>query len=258
MLTKRFDIAKTLVIQTGELLRSVYTDQKQIQHKGKIDLLTEYDLRSETLLTAGIQKNFSADTVVSEESRQQTNQNEYWLIDPIDGTTNFAHGLPEFTICVAYMHRTEPLIGIIYNPVREEFFHAIKGEGAYLNNQSIRVSTQSDLLQSLLSTGFPYDPDHTEFDIFGAWNKIFYKSRGIRHFGCASMNAAYLAAGRLEGYWESSFNPWDLAAGALLVTEAGGKVTRIDGKPNPLSEPCSILATNGSIHTEMLNLLNNL
>jgi myo-inositol-1(or 4)-monophosphatase len=255
MLAERFNAARSAVLQAGAMLREVYPKSKSVEHKGRIDLLTQFDLSSEKVLTEQIRKHFPSDTIISEESKQKTSEADYWLIDPIDGTTNFAHGLPEFAICVSYMQAGKPIVGIIYNPVRDELFHAIKDGGAYLNDQPIQVSTQTDLMQSLLASGFPYDPGTTDFDLFGAWSDIFYLCRGIRHIGCASMNTAYIAAGRLEGYWESSLNTWDVAAGILLIREAGGKVTRLDGKPDPLIEPCSILASNGSLHDQLLSLM---
>jgi myo-inositol-1(or 4)-monophosphatase len=255
MLEERFDAAKSAVLEAGAMLREVYPNPKSVQHKGSIDLLTQYDLRSEQILINRIKKRFPNDAFLSEESLKETTEEEYWLIDPIDGTTNFAHGLPEFAICVSYLRAGEPVLGIIYNPARDELFHAIDGAGAYLNERAIRVSTQSDPMQSLLATGFPYDPGTTNFDVFGAWAKIFYRSRGIRHIGCASMNTAYIAAGRLDAYWETNLHAWDVAAGFVLINEAGGTVTRLEGTPNPLREPCSILATNGHLHGQLLNLL---
>lgn len=255
MRAERFNAARSAVLKAGEMLREVYPKPKSVHHKGKIDLLTQYDLRSEQVLIEEIRNHFSSDAILSEETFQHTREAEYWLIDPIDGTTNFAHGLPEFAICVSYMQAGEPVVGIIYNPVRDELFHAIKDGGAYLNDQPIQVSTQTDLIQSLLATGFPYNPTTTDFDVFGAWSDIFYLCRGIRHIGCASLNTAYVAAGRLDGYWEGSLHAWDVAAGVLLIQEAGGRVTRSDGKPDPLIEPCSILASNGSLHDQLLDLL---
>lgn len=257
MLTDRLAVAKSLVLRSGDLLRHVYSEPKTIHHKGRIDLLTKYDLQSERMLVQGLREAFPGDAIVAEEAHFDPGHAAYWLIDPIDGTTNFAHGLPDFTICLAYIEEGEPLLGVIYNPARAELYSALRGDGAYLNEHPIRVSQQSDLEQSLLSAGFPYDPNAIDFDVFDAWQRIFYRSQGIRHIGCASMNPAYIASGVLEAYWEEGYQPWDLAAGLLLVTEAGGRVSRIDGGPDPLREPCSLLASNGVLHDDLLALLND-
>jgi len=255
MLEKRLTVAKALVLRSGAMLREVYAGEKAITHKGRIDLLANYDLQSEGLIVEGIREAFQDDAIVAEEVHYDAGRQDYWLIDPIDGTTNFAHGLPDFTICITYMQEGEPQLGVIYNPSRGELYSAMRGRGAFLNERPIRVSRQSELQQSLLSAGFPYDLDGIDFDVFNAWQRLFYRCQGIRHIGCASMNPAYVASGLLEGFWEAGFRPWDLAAGILLVKEAGGQVSRIDGGPDPLSEPCSLLATNGLLHDELLELL---
>ena len=253
---ERLSVAKSLAIESGAILRLAFMGEKIVTHKGRIDLLTNYDLQSEQILVEGIQNAFPEDFIVAEEQNAKTSRSEYWLVDPIDGTTNFTHGLPDFTICLAYLRKHEPVMGVIYNPARDELFSAVKNGGAFLNNEPIRVSDQPSLTQSLLAAGFPYDLDTINFDVFGYWHQIFYMSRGIRHIGCTSLNLAYIACGRLDGFWESGFRPWDIAAGMVIVREAGGIITRLDGGEKPLSEPCSILATNRQLHTELLELLN--
>jgi myo-inositol-1(or 4)-monophosphatase len=255
MLERRLRAAKALALQAGALLREAYAGEKVITHKGRIDLLTNFDLQSEGMLVQGLREAFPEDAIIAEEAHFDHGHQAYWLIDPIDGTTNFVHGLPDFTICLAYIQESQPQLGVIYNPARGELYTAQRGGGAFLNERPIHVSRQSELEQSLLSAGFPYDPDSIDFDVFGTWQHIFYRSQGIRHIGCASMNPAYVASGALEAYWEEGFKPWDIAAGILLVTEAGGRVSRIDGGPDPLDEPCSLLASNGLLHDEMLKLL---
>ncbi|MEJ2012704.1 MAG: inositol monophosphatase family protein [Anaerolineales bacterium] len=255
MLESRLMVAKSLALQAGAVLREAYAGEKVITHKGRIDLLTNFDLQSEGMLVQGLREAFPDDSIVAEEAHFDPGHEAYWLIDPIDGTTNFAHGLPDFTICLAYIQAGNPQLGIIYNPARGELYTALRDGGAYLNETPIHVSQQLELEQSLLSAGFPYDPNSIDFDVFDAWQRIFYRSQGIRHIGCASMNPAYVASGVLEAFWEEGFQPWDLAAGILLVTEAGGRVSRIDGGPDPLREPCSLLASNGLLHDELLALL---
>jgi len=257
VLEERLSVAKSLAIESGAILRLAYTGEKIVTHKGRIDLLTNFDLLSEEILVEGIQKNFPEDFIVAEEQNAKTSHSEYWLVDPLDGTTNFTHGLPDFTICLAYLRKHEPVLGVIYNPARDELFSAVKNGGSFLNDEPIRVSDQPSLTQSLLAAGFPYDLDQITFDVFGYWQQIFYMSRGIRHIGCASLSLAYIACGRLDGFWESGLHPWDIAAGMVIVREAGGTITRIDGGENPLSEPCSILGTNGRLHIELLKQLDD-
>jgi myo-inositol-1(or 4)-monophosphatase len=257
MLDRRMAVAKALALQSGAMLREAYAGDKVITHKGRIDLLTNFDLQSEGMLVEGIREAFPDDAVVAEEAHFDSDQAAYWLIDPIDGTTNFAHGLPDFTICIAYMQEEQPQLGVIYNPARGELFTAMRGGGAYRNDRPIKVSQQSELEQSLLSAGYPYNPGTVDLDLFGAWQRIFYRSQGIRHIGCASLTQAWVAAGTLDAYWEEGFRPWDFAAGILLVQEAGGAISRIDGSPDIFREPCSLLASNGLLHDELLELLNS-
>ncbi len=256
MLEERLDLATSLAYEAGAILRQAYMGEKTINHKGRIDLLTNFDLQSETILVEGIQSKLPDDFIVAEERHPNISQSDYWLIDPLDGTTNFAHGLPDFTICLAYLIDHQPVLGVIYTPARDELFTAIKGQGARLNGNPIRVSDEADLDQSLLATGFPYDLEHMDFDNFALWERIFFKSRGIRHIGCASINLAYIACGRLDAFWESGFRPWDMAAGIIIAREAGGKVTRIDGAEQPLKEPYNLLASNGHLHPALMALLN--
>ncbi len=255
MLDGRLELAKSLALEAGKILRDGYGSEKIVSHKGKLELLTEFDLQSESLLINGIRDAFPEDQIVAEEQNSPVSSSDYWLIDPLDGTTNFAHNLPGFTICLAYMRREQPVLGVVYLPVLGELFYALQGNGAFMNDAAITVSGQSDLEQSLLSTGFPYAFGQVDFDAFGNWERLFYRSRGVRHLGCASLNLVYVACGRLDGFWECGFKTWDMAAGIILVEEAGGKVTRIDGGPNPLGEPTSILATNGRLHQPIAELI---
>ena len=255
MLEERLTLAKSLALEAGTILRRGYTGEKSISHKGQIELLTDYDLMTEKFLVEGISQTFPDDDIVAEEQNNPVTQSEYWLIDPIDGTTNFAHGLPDFTICIAYLRHNQPVLGVIYVPTRDELYSAVKDHGAFLNDMAIHVSDHAILDQSLLATGFPYAFDQVDFDVFGKWQRLFYLSRGLRHLGCASLNLAYLACGRLDGFWECGFKPWDMAAGIIIAREAGAIVTRIDEGPNPLAEPTSILATNGHLHKTIAELI---
>lgn len=255
MSTKRLTLARSLALRAGALLRDAYRGSKRIQYKGRIDLLTNYDLESHNLIVKGIQEAFPQDAIISEEGIEQSSLPDAWLIDPLDGTTNFVSGLPDFTISIAYLQDSNPVLGVIYNPPVGDLFHAERNKGAFLNDEIIKVSQTDALIESVLAEGFPYDLEQITFDPFDAWTRIFYKTRGIRHVACASLTMAYVAAGRIEAYWEEGCYPWDLAAGMLLVTEAGGSISRIDGSTNPLRQPCSVLASNGHLHHELTELL---
>lgn len=251
----RLELAVDLARRAGGSLCEGYRREKVIKYKGRTNLLTEYDLRSEAMVVEGILSAFPEDAIVAEEGGAIGEAEEHWLIDPLDGTTNFAHGMPAFTVCIAYVRGLDPLLGVIYDPIRDELFSAIRDGGARLNGEPIRVSSARELGESLLSTGFPYEIEWEGDDNFERWERAFRASRGVRHLGCASLNLAYVAAGRLDGYWESRLHPWDLASGVLLVQEAGGRVTRVDGGPEVLAAPCSVLATNGHLYGELLSLL---
>jgi myo-inositol-1(or 4)-monophosphatase len=255
MLEERMAVAKSLALEAGVILHQGYSSDKDISHKGRIELLTQFDLMSEQLITEGIRQAFPQDYIVAEEENAPITHSDYWLIDPLDGTTNFAHGLPSFTICLSYLQNHKPVMGVIYIPMLDELYSASQDHGAFLNDVSIEVTRQASLKQSLLATGFPYAFDQVDFDSFGNWERLFYQSLGLRHLGCASLNLAYVACGRLDGFWECGFKAWDMAAGVIIVEEAGGIVTRIDGGENPLSDPTSILATNGHLHQAIADLI---
>jgi myo-inositol-1(or 4)-monophosphatase len=255
MLEERLTLAKTLAQDAGHLLREGYHAEKDVSHKGQIELLTQFDLMSEKYISEGIQAAFPQDEIIAEENNAPITRPDYWLIDPLDGTTNFAHGLPGFTVCLAYVKNHIPVLGVIYIPLLDELYSSLEDAGAFMNDVPIRVSREKALDQSLLATGFPYAYGDTDFDVFGNWERLFYRSRGVRHLGCASINLAYVASGRLDGFWEYGFKSWDMAAGVILVREAGGIVTRIDGGDDPLVEPTSILATNGEIHKDITALI---
>jgi len=257
MTEDRLTIAIDLARQAGALLREGYDQVTEVNYKGEIDLITEFDLRSEQLLVKGIQQAFPNDAILAEEKGLVGEGEHCWFIDPLDGTTNFAHGIPIFVISLAFAQGSQPLLGVIYDPTRDELFHATIDGGAWLNDRRLHVSASTTLNQSLLSTGFPYDmrtnPDNN-LDLFA---RLILRSRGVRRLGAAALDLAYVASGRFDGYWEKRLWPWDWGAGLLMVKEAGGLVTRIDGGEEVFAEPTSILATNGHIHDEMLDVLNS-
>ncbi|HEY45204.1 MAG TPA: inositol monophosphatase [Anaerolineae bacterium] len=256
VIEERLALAKDLALEAGALLREGAGHVTEIRHKGEIDLITEFDLRSEQLLIEGIHQAFPQDAILAEEDGSIGEGDYRWLIDPLDGTTNFTHGIPVFSVSIAYTQGNQPLLGVVYDPMREELFSAAISAGAWLNDRRIRVSSTTSLNKSLLVTGFSYDirtnPDNN-LDHFAAFA---LRTRGVRRMGSAAMDLAYVAASRFDGYWEMRLWPWDWGAGILLVSEAGGHVTRTNGEPNVFAEPTSILATNGHLHDEMLAVLN--
>jgi myo-inositol-1(or 4)-monophosphatase len=256
VLEERLALAIDLARSAGRLVREGYGRAAGVRHKGAIDLVTEVDLHSEALLIAGIQRAFPNDAILAEEGGLRGDAPQRWVLDPLDGTVNYAHGVPVFSVSIAYVEGTRPLVGVIYDPLRNELFHASAGGGAWLNDGRVHTSATRDLNDGLLVTGFAYDVRTTREDNFEYFQKLALRSQGVRRLGSAALDLAYVAAGRFDAYWELSLAPWDLAAGCLLVAEAGGRVTKVNGDPEPLSEPISILATNGHLHPSMLGLLN--
>ncbi|MEX0788674.1 MAG: inositol monophosphatase family protein [Anaerolineales bacterium] len=261
-LAGRLAFAIRAAYEAGEILRQGYGHARDIGLKGEIDLVTEYDLRSEKTLVAAVEKSYPGESILAEESGWSgaAEATGRWLIDPLDGTTNFAHGLPLFCVSIAWALGEDTWVGVVYDPVRHELFHAVHGGGAWLgppgqDPRRLHVTAESDLGLSLLVTGFPYDirtnPDNN-LDHFAAFA---LQARGVRRLGSAALDLSYVAAGRFDGYWELRLNPWDWAAGVLLVREAGGVVTRVDGGEDLFRPPTSLVAANRELHTAMLKRL---
>ncbi len=250
------DAATEMVREAGSLLLEGYGAIHAPERKGRIDLVTEFDRRSETLLLAGIRRRFPGHAVLAEESGLHATAGApaRWLIDPLDGTTNFAHNYPFFCVSIAVESAGRLLAGAVYDPVREELFAAAQGHGASLNGAPIHVSAIERLEDALLVTGFPYDVrEHPERHL-PFFQAFLMRAQGIRRDGSAALNLCYLAAGRFDGFWEGNLSPWDMAAGVLMVREAGGVVTHYDGGSFTL-DGRQILATNGRLHPEMKGVL---
>ena len=241
----------------GDILRKGYGKKIQIERKSEIDLVTEIDRQSETYLVKSIRAKFPDHRVITEERGVLAGTNDYtWYIDPLDGTVNYAHGVPIFSVSIAYGRDGQIILAGIYDPMQEEYFCAERGAGSWVNGNILHVSDEATLDQSLLVTGFPYDiRTHPENNL-DHYAAMALRSLGVRRLGSAAIDLAYIAAGRFDGFWEVRIHPWDIAAGSLIVEEAGGKVTDINGGPDFLSPYPSILATNGLIHQEMLAALN--
>ncbi len=240
----------------GEILRSCYERDHQIKYKGVIDPVTEVDRQSESYLLNEIQKRFPGGRILAEESGEIQGRGEsLWLIDPLDGTVNYAHRIPVFSVSIAFASNGTMKLAAVYEPMRDELFSAERGRGAHLNGREIRTSTTSDLQHSLLVTGFPYDAWNTDQDNFNNFVRLSKLTQGVRRLGSAALDTCYVAAGRFDGFWELSLKPWDIAAGGLIAEEAGALVTNMAGQADYISAPQSIIAANPKIHPELLAAL---
>lgn len=247
--------AVEVAIAAGRLQRSRLGGEVSIQHKGLKDLVTEVDLASEKIIVDGLMQSFPTHSVLAEEGGLQDLSSSFcWVVDPLDGTTNFAHGFPWFAVSIALLHRETPCIGVIYNPMTDELFTAVAGQGAWCNGRRLQVSTANTIAGSLLATGFPYDCATSPVNNFKEFMLFQRQARGVRRAGAAALDLAYVAKGVFDGFWEFKLNPWDVAAGVLLVQEAGGMVTDHAGGEYRVSEN-RILASNGRIHQEMVSTL---
>ncbi|MFC1885215.1 inositol monophosphatase family protein, partial [Thermodesulfobacteriota bacterium] len=236
----------------AEILMRFYGRAGTISKKGEIDLVTDADIGSESKILEIIGKYFPGDSILSEEAGpREEDSSRKWIVDPLDGTTNFAHGFPFFSVSIALQAEGDTVMGVVYNPFMNEFFEAVKGRGSFLNKNRIHVSKIDDMGESLLATGFPYNIRENPSEIVDLFERMLVRSQGVRRPGCASIDLCYVAAGRLDGFWEQGLKPWDTAAGMLIVEEAGGRVTTYDGKPySPFLK--NIVASNGCIHNELV------
>ena len=229
-----------------------------VTHKGDIDLVTEADLAAERLIVERVRSYHPRHAVLAEEAGALSAAGgpdaEYkWIVDPLDGTTNYAHGYPVFCVSIALEHRGELVVGVVYDPTRGELFAAERGEGATLNGRRVRVSETDELNRALICTGFPYDV-RERTDFARHFRDFIMKAQSVRRDGAAALDLAYVAAGRFDGFYEEGLRPWDVAAGVLLVEEAGGRVTHYDGSPFHIYKP-PIAASNGLVHDAMLRVL---
>lgn len=243
--------------EAGQILLEKFDCGIAVHKKGDIDLVTAADLASEALIIERIKSYYPRHSILAEESGNAVvigGENTWkWIIDPLDGTTNFAHGYPCFCVTIALEHDGEIVIGVTFDPTRNELFAAERGGGASLNGKPIRVSNCEDLGDALIVTGFPYDIKHRN-DFARHLTEMLLSSRGVRRDGSAAIDMAYVACGRFDGFWEEGLNPWDVAAGVLLIEEAGGQLSYYDGKPFSIYSP-PICASNGLLHSQMLKVL---
>lgn len=245
-----------LARSAGDILRMHFGKHNEVRRKGVIDLVTEADHRSEEFLLSEIAKRWPEHRVFSEESGERAGRDEdIWYVDPLDGTVNYAHGFPLFCVSIAYEHAGELALAAIYDPIAKDMYLAQRGQGATLNGAAIQVSANQELVDSLLVTGFPYDAWTNPDNNFDEFVRFSMRCQGVRRLGSAALDLCYVAAGRLDGFWEIRLNAWDVAAGALLVQEAGGSATDLRGGPDFMSQPQSILAANPALHARMLEVL---
>lgn len=250
--------ATEIALSAGSILKKGFGSRSKITaKKGKQNLVTECDLASERLIIAAIKSRYPTHSILAEESGSHIQQNSQvtWIIDPLDGTVNFAHEIPLFSVSIAAAIHKEVVCGVVYQPMTQELFVAQKQQGAFLNGQPLKTSSTSQIDQALLATGFPYNIDKNPQHCIERFTEILKTGTPIRRLGSAAIDLAYVAAGRFDGFWEVGLNSWDMAAGMLLVTEAGGMVSHYDGAEHQIFGYHTLLATNKYLHPTMINYL---
>lgn len=250
-------LAVELARSAGRLQRERYETPLDVRTKSApIDLVTEVDRACEALILEGLRRERPKDAILAEEGGGFGDRDAEWcwIVDPLDGTTNFAHGYPAFCVSIGVERRGERRVGVVYEPLRDELFTAVRGEGSFRNGNPVHVSDEASLGRSLLATGFAYDLRRSRRDNLDHFAAFLKQARGLRRGGSAALDLSYVACGRLDGFWELKLHAWDVAAGFLLVEEAGGRVTDLRGGPPPRSGE-EVVASNGRIHDAMLAVL---
>jgi len=247
--------ASEAALRAGEIQRARYGQQIEVEHKGTINLVTEVDRQCEAIIVAALRERFPKHDLITEETRpSRTGSRFVWFVDPLDGTTNFAHGYPCFAVSIALTIDGETVAGVVYDALRGDLFTAERGAGAFRNGRRLRVSNAPELIESLLITGFPYDIHQETAAKLRRFSGMMSRARAIRRDGAAALDLCYVAAGQADGFWEDRLEPWDMLAANLMIEEAGGRVSRYDGTPVGL-EPDEIAASNGLLHTKLLAAL---
>lgn len=252
---KIIQAAREAALKAGRMLRENIGKSIEISYKGTVDLVTNFDTQAQRMIFDHLSSCFPDHDYLAEEGLSQNKGAEFrWIIDPLDGTTNYAHHFPVFTVSIALEREGEVVLGLIYDPMREEMFSAVKGKGSFLNGEGIRVSAVDDLNRSLLATGFPYDIRASKVNNITHFNNFLTRVQGIRCCGSAAMDLCYVASGRFDGFWELKLSPWDMAAGALIVQEAGGLISDFQNGEFTIYG-AEILASNGLIHQQIVEVL---
>ena len=249
------EFAVQLAFESGRIQKKYFQKTLSIMHKGEIDLVTNVDFECQGRILELLGKAFPDDEVISEEKANayESGKNR-WIVDPLDGTTNYSHGYPFFCTSIAYEVDGEIAAGVVYNPIMDELFFARKGEGSFFNGEKMRVSAVKEIRQALLVTGFPYDVTTNPNNNLNHWAGFMMRAQALRRDGSAGLNLSYVAAGRFDAFWEVRLSPWDMAAGLLIVREAGGIVTSLSGEAFSLYEG-GVLASNGLIHKQMIDVI---
>ena len=253
---ERITLARRLADQAGELLLSYFGRLEHVEHKGTVDLVTEADKAAEALLERAVTAAFPEDGFLGEEGGLSGAEAARWswVVDPLDGTTNFVHRVPHFAVSIGLLLEGEPYAGVVRHVCRGETYHATRGQGAWCGERRLRVTERSDVQRCLLATGFPYNRRDRADELLVSVKRAMERCRGVRRMGAAALDLADVAQGLYDGYWEDSLNPWDVAAGIVLVQEAGGRVTAFGGRPLVL-DGGEFIATNGHIHEAMIDLV---
>lgn len=247
--------AARVSVGAGRILKEGFSKAKKVRFKGRIDPVTQFDLMSEKYIVNRIQKTFPSHDILSEEGTNRDSNSDFrWIIDPLDGTVNFAHGFPLYCVSIALEYKGKIIVGAVHDPERKETFSAAEKLGAYLNGKKIRVSTESKLQRALLATGFAYDVATARTNNLGLFARMIKKAQAVRRPGSAAIDLCWLACGRLDGFWEYSLYPWDTAAAALIVEQAGGKVTRLNGQQFSIFDK-DILASNARLYRSLKRAL---
>ncbi|NOX17817.1 MAG: inositol monophosphatase [Chlorobi bacterium] len=242
--------------EAGEIIREGFGKNVAFEYKtNKSDIVTEIDKKAEAAIIEFISKEFSSHNILAEESGSTNNSSEYtWVIDPLDGTSNFKHGLPIFSVSIGVMKNGETLWGVVYDVMRNVFYSAEKGAGSFADDKKLSVAENDDLSNSMLVTGFPYDIKENPYNAIERFNDFLVSSRAVRRLGSAAIDLCYVASGVFDGFWEVHLHPWDVCAGKLIVEEAGGLVTDFEGNQIDIFSK-QILATNGKVHSQMKEIL---
>ena len=249
------EVGKEAALEAGRMLRDGLGEGRKVSYKGVVDLVTNFDTRAQELIFRRLSSAFPGHGFLAEEGLSRGVEREFcWVFDPLDGTTNFAHRLPVFSVSIALEYRDRIVLGVVYDPMREEMFEAVEGKGSFLNGRRIRVSLVDDLNRSLLSTGFPYDLRVSPVNNILHFNNFLVRAQAVRRCGSAALDLCYVACGRFDGFWELKLKPWDHAAGAVIVREAGGRVSDFKGGGFTITSQES-LASNGLIHESMIRVL---
>jgi myo-inositol-1(or 4)-monophosphatase len=252
---EHLQFARQLAVDAGSMLLKEFRHPHEVSHKGEVDLVTDMDLKVENLIHDKISKSYPSHSILTEEGSSEDRDSSFrWIVDPLDGTTNYVHGYPVWCVSIALERDGEIELGVIYNPNLDELFHAREGFGAFRNDERINVSEETNLSHAYLATGFPYDIRETEIDNLDHFANFYKRARAVRRAGSAAMDMAYTAAGIFDGFWELKLSPWDTAAGKILVEEAGGTITDCSGGPYEITKK-ELVCANGVLLLEMLDVL---